>query len=208
MAKDKNGRFAREDFAPELQLERFWNVKHFVFALSGVLSNTYSVTSINTGMEIDEELGDADPQTERPLSRKWVVKGAVWRPRTKIAFASGGAMRLLETIEEMDVVLRKPTVAPSANFDRMDAGVIGASKLSWAEGSPLATEHAGHVFQWPVPLDILTPTPVWSETLEIACATAVHDAEWLSVQFVMSILYGWAPAYINDILAGRQIMGG
>lgn len=213
MARDDAGQFTAkqrkemEDFAPELVLERFWNVKHFLFKLNSADSAAYEVTSFNTGMEIDEEIGDMDPAVIQPISRKWVIKGAVYRPESTQPWGAGG-MTDLNIIKELNVSLRKPMAGQGTDFSRLNPGVIGQSMLSWCEGDAPATEQAGHIFQWPVALDILTPTPVWAERLEICAATGVDGGGWHAVAFVLSILYGWAPAYINDILAGRQLIGG
>lgn len=207
MAKGKDGKFKREDFAPELELERYWNVKHFEFALDSSDSSDPEITTINTGMEIDEDIGDMDPAAIAPISRKWVIKAAVVQPLTINAFASGSALRTCELAESFLVCLRKPSAGQGVNFDRQDPGVIGHLHMAWAEANAAAVE-GGHFVQWPLALDILTPTPVWSETLEIMAATGIHAGEWDATKFCLSILYGWAPAYITDVLAGRQIIRG
>jgi hypothetical protein len=56
-----------------------------------------------------------------------------------------------------------------------------------------------------LPLDILSPIPVFSEQLAVSIWTANDAVGYRNKAFCLSILYGWADAYISDVLAARQV---
>lgn len=194
VAKNARGQFAAEDFAPELAMERYWNTKFVDFESHPSDGSLNQVTSFKTGMEI-EESGDAD---EGVIGKKWVLKAAVWQPRS----LGVTEMYTLDLVDEVSVTLRYPATAGST-YDRSAGEVIGRSTIcSLQQGIPSNT--LGGVIHWPLPLDILTPMPIFAEELEIACRFMTDAATWDNSRFTMTLLYGWAPATMRDIIAGLQ----
>ena len=193
----KDGKFVSgagdlEDFAPELAMEKYWNTK-FVDFTTGNPSNTPFPTRFPTGMEI-EEAGDAD---EGVLGKKWVLKGAVWQPKS-----GGDGHQLLYTGQEMTVTLRYPATA-GTTYPRSAREVIARSILTiMNQGTPVNV--LGAAIAWPLALDILTPMPIFAEELEISAYTTDDDVGLRTMAHTMTLLYGWAPATMRDVIAGLQ----
>jgi hypothetical protein len=199
MAKDKKGRFVAgkdaEDFAPELKMEKYWNVRHYPFLTDAADSSVDEVTTIETGMEV-QETGDEDA---RVLGRKWVVKAAIFQP-SDISNLLGGFLGR-DNMDGLQVSLQRAGVGAPAQ--RETRGVLGRCIVSGVFDAVAAA--ANGIVIWPLALDILTAIPVFDEQLEIVVRTAVDDAAWRNVRFTMSILYGWAAATLQDVIASRQL---
>lgn len=194
--KDRRGRFVadgEEDFAPQLRMEKYWNVMPVWFEFDSTDSSTPKVTSFPTGMEV-QEAGDQD---ERVIGRKWVLKGACWQPEST-GQVSGVSW---ETAVAIQVDLRLPGVTA---IGRQTRGILGRSLMTPVHNGVPALEFAGLV-HWPLPLDILTPMPIFSEDLEIVANTKVDLAPWQGLSGVMHLVYGWADARVRDVIAARQM---
>lgn len=199
VAKDNKGKFIKEDFAPELEMERFWNVKRVQFA-SGANSSHHTRTSFKTGMEI-EEMGD---EQRGAVGKKWVLKGAVWGPQSVTHF---DGLLMVVGMGGVQVDLMYPGWVGQAPPERTEKSVIASSTLHPVAGGAVPGSSPCGVIGWPVPLDILTELAIFAEDLEIGICTHTDQATYRDIKFCLQLLYGWAPADFRDVLAGLQQQG-
>lgn len=201
MARDAGGRYAavsgqREDFAPELPLERYWNRKDIVFKLDAADTSEEEPTEFETGMEIEEQFGDKETGV---IGRKWVLRGAFWQPLDLDSVDWNDASAFAWMIQLLKGSRTTMEVPPSELI--VGQSVYGLVAENAANGC------SGTVY-FPQPLDIITPVPIFQRKMTIVAKQPTDHAGLRGLTYVMSLIYGWADAYISDIVAEQQILQG
>lgn len=193
----RDGRFVgKEDFAPELALERFWNEKNVAFALHVSNSATPQMTPFDTGMSV-EETGDADEAMD--LGRKWVLRGGVVQPLGPVTVPGSNQWG---SAEGLFVQLQYP--GHGQMLGREERGVLGRASMTMMN---MGTLVGRNTVVWPLPLDILMHKAIFAEELEIWARTGAAQADFDEAYFCMTLCYGWAPASNRDLIIARQQSG-
>jgi len=187
----------KEDFAPELALERFWNEKNVEIAIDQTNSASAEMTSFKTGMSV-EETGDADESME--LGRKWVLRGVLWEPANTQHLLGSDTWG---TAGGIAISLQYPghTVKLSAG----QRGCIAHSRITVCQAG--AAANIGPLIVYPIPFNMVIHKAVFAEDLEFWVRTEADSADFRGALINAKLIYGWAPATNRDLIIARQQSG-
>jgi hypothetical protein len=179
-----------EDFVPELPYERYLNEAVISISFDAADSTTIEEVVFDTGMAA--EAGPRGDEAELH-GQKWVVYGAFLHPygNTPPHFAANNGIW---------VQLQKGDQTGEGMFPLDDERVIADGVL----GIQISGVAGAAAIKWPIPLDVKFPRPVFNPYLSVKMRSEVDDAAIQDDEMFVSVVYGWADAWANDIWAALQ----